>query len=79
MLSAVSNMLVRNVSLGGPMCFMCLMFSLPEPCELLFYCLLDMSSGKCHLISSYFMCCSVNGSVCCVLDSVCERLGETIR
>ena len=29
----------------------------------LFYCLLDMSFGDCNVISLYFMCCSVNGSV----------------
>ena len=33
---AVFNMLVRNVSSRGPMCFRCLMFNLPGPCELLF-------------------------------------------
>ena len=30
----------------------------------------------------YFMCCSVNGSVClvwCVFDIVCELFGETIH
>ena len=26
----------------------------------------------------YVLCCSVNGSVCCVFDSVCELFGETI-
>ena len=34
------------------------------------------------IISLYFLCCSVNGSVCrlyCVCDSVCELFGETIR
>ena len=31
------NMLVRNVSPRGPMCFRCLMFSLSRPCELCFY------------------------------------------
>ena len=36
LLIAVFNMLVRNASPGGPMCFMCLMFSLSGPCELLF-------------------------------------------
>ena len=44
--------------------------------------LLDPSSGECIVISLYFMCCSVNGSVslvCCVSDSVCEMFGETIR
>ena len=32
----VFNMLVRNASPRGPMCFRCLMFSLSGPCELLF-------------------------------------------
>ena len=47
----------------------------------LFYCLLDISCGDCNVISLYFLCCSVNGSVylvCCVSDSVCELCGETI-
>ena len=35
-LIAVFNMLVRNKSPRGPMCFRCLMFSLSGPCELLF-------------------------------------------
>ena len=35
-LRAVFNMLVRNASLGGPMCFRCMMFNLSGPCELLF-------------------------------------------
>ena len=33
-------------------------------------------------MSLYFLCCSVNASVClvcCMLDSVCELFGETIR
>ena len=34
-LRAVLNMLVRNASPRGSMCFRCLMFNLPEPCELL--------------------------------------------
>ena len=46
-LRAVFNMLVRNASPRGPMCFRCLMFNLSGPCEFviftLFYCLLDMS------------------------------------
>ena len=41
-LRAVFNMLLRNASPRGPMCFRCLM-------------------------------------VCCILDSVCELVGETIR
>ena len=39
-----------------------------------------MSCGGCGVI--YLMCCPVNGHVClvcCVLDSVCELFGETIR
>ena len=35
-LRVVFNMLVRNASPRGPMCFMCLMFSFSGPCELLF-------------------------------------------
>ena len=35
-LRAVINMLVRNASPIGHMCFRCLLFSLSEPCELLF-------------------------------------------
>ena len=33
-LRAVFNMLVRNASPGGHMCFRCLMFNLSGPCEL---------------------------------------------
>ena len=36
LLRAVLNILVRNTSLRGPICFMCLMFSLSGPCELFF-------------------------------------------
>ena len=35
-LRAVFNILVRNASPKGHMCFRCLMFSLSGPCELLF-------------------------------------------
>ena len=35
-LREVFNMLVRNASPRGPMCFRCLMFNLSGPCELLF-------------------------------------------
>ena len=35
-LRAVFNMLVGNASPRGPMCLMCLIFNLSEPCELLF-------------------------------------------
>ena len=84
-LRAVFNMLVRNASPRGPTCCRCMMLSLSGPCELLFllcfFCLLDLSCGECDVISLYFMCCSVTGSVClvcCVCDSVCELFGETI-
>ena len=36
LLRAVLNILVRNASPRRPMCFMCLIFSLSGPCELLF-------------------------------------------
>ena len=36
-LRALFNMLVRNASLRGQMCFRCLMFNLLGPCELLFF------------------------------------------
>ena len=39
-----------------------------------FYCLLDLSCGECDVISLYFVCFSVNGSVC-----VRELFGEIIR
>ena len=48
----------------------------------LFYCLADLRSGECNVVSLYVLCCPVNGSVCfvcCVFDSVCELFGETIR
>ena len=61
----------------------CLVCQDPVCCYFtLFYCRLDLSCGECNVISLYFLCCSVNGSVChlcCVLDSVCEFFGETNR
>ena len=36
LLRVVLNMLVRNASPIGPMCFRCLIFNLSGPCELLF-------------------------------------------
>ena len=30
----------------------------------LFYCLLDLRSCECDVVSLYVLCCSVNGSVC---------------
>ena len=41
-LRADFNMLMRNASPGGYVCFRCLMFSLSGPCELLFLlCFID--------------------------------------
>ena len=40
-----------------------------------------MRCGGCDVIFLYFMCCSVNVSVClvcCLFDSVCELFGEII-
>ena len=79
LLRAVLNILVRNASPRGHMCFRCLIFNLSGPCELLFftlfYSLLDLRSSECDVVSLYVVCCSVNMSVCfvcCVFDSVCE-------
>ena len=78
LLRAVLNILVRNASPRGPMCFRCLILNLSGPCELLFftlfYSLLDLRSSKCDVVSLYVVGCSVNVSVCfvcCVFDSVC--------
>ena len=42
------------------MCFRCLIFSLSGPFELsffaLFYCLLDLRSGECNVVSPYVLC-----------------------
>ena len=61
LLRAVLNILVRNASPRGPMCFRCLIFSWSGPCAL-FYCVLDLRSGGCDGVSLYVLCCSVNGS-----------------
>ena len=73
LLRALLNILVRNASPRGPMCFRCLIFNLSGPCELLFYfvySLLGLRSSECNVVSLYVVCCSVNVSVCfvcCVL------------
>ena len=54
LLRAVSNILVRNASPIGPMCFRGMIFCLSTPCVLfsyIFYCLLDLSCGECNVIS----------------------------
>ena len=82
LLRAGLNILVRNASPRGPMCFRCLIYNLSGPCELLFCSLLDLRSSECDVVSLYVVCCSVNVSdcfVCCMLDSVCELFGEKNR
>ena len=75
-LREVLNMLVRNASPRGPICFRCLMFSLSGPCELLFL-LCSIASWTCVVVSVmlslYFLCFSVNEPVClvcCASDNV---------
>ena len=53
LLRAVLNILVRNASPRGPMCFKCLIFNLSGPCELFFYSLLDLRSSECDVASLY--------------------------
>ena len=57
-LRAVLNILVRNASPRGPMCFRGLIFNLSGPCELLFlllfYSLLDMRSSDMMLYLCMF-------------------------
>ena len=79
LLRAVLNILVRNASPRGPMCFRCLIFLVFI--FALLYCLLDLRGGECNVVSLYVLCCPVNGSVCfvcCVFDSVCELFVETL-
>ena len=40
------------------------------------YCLLDLGCGECIVISLYFLCCSVNGSVCLVCCVFVNCLGK---
>ena len=40
----------------------------------LFYCLLDLRCGESDVIFLYFMCCSVNVSVCLYLCMLCVAL-----
>ena len=69
-LRAVFNMLVRNASPRGPMCFRYLMFNLSGPYELLFLlCFIASWTSVIVIVMVYpciFLCFSVNGYVCCV-------------
>ena len=57
LLRAVLNILVRNASPRGPMCFRCLIFKLSEPCELLF--LLCFIASDVALLMCLFVLCVV--------------------
>ena len=50
LLRAVLNILVKNASTRGPMCFRCLIFGLPRPCEFLFL-LCCIASWTCKVVS----------------------------
>ena len=50
LLRAVLNILVRNASPRGPMCFRCRIFNLSGPCELLFL-LCFIASWTCEVVS----------------------------
>ena len=59
LLRAVLNILVRNASPRGPMCFRCLIFNLSGPCELLFlrcYIFLDLRSSECDVVCYMLLC-----------------------
>ena len=64
MLIAILNILVRNVSPRGPMCFMCLIFSLSGPFELLFL-LCFIASRTWEVVSVLLYPC-----MCCVALSM---------
>ena len=71
LLKAVLNILVRNASPRGPMCFRCLIFNMSGPCELLFillfYSLLDLRSSECDVVSLYVL----SESRLCVFCKLC--------
>ena len=50
LLRAVLNILVRNGSPRGPMCFRCLIFSLSGPCELLFLICCNLFGSVCCFV-----------------------------
>ena len=77
LLREVLNILVRNASPRGPMCFRSLIFNLSGHCELLFLLcfIVSVMLYPCMLCVVLLMCLFV--CVCCVLDSVCELFGET--
>ena len=54
------NILVRNASPTGPMCFRCLIFNLSGPCELLFllcfYCLVKQFAMYLGVVAILLLC-----------------------
>ena len=64
LLRAVLNILVRNASPRGPMCFMCLISSECYVVSLYILCC-SVNGSVCFM--------------CYVYDSVCKLFGETIR
>ena len=42
----------------------------------LFHFLLDLISDECNVISLYYLCCFINGSVCLVCCMFCQLVGE---
>ena len=81
LLRAVLNILVRNASSRGHMCFRCLMFSLAGPCELLFlFCFIVSRTWVVVSVMTYHcMLCVAVLLVSCVSDSVCEMFYQTIH
>ena len=84
LIRAVFNILVRNASPRGPMCFRCLIFSLSGSSELLFL-LCFIASWTWVVVSVILYPCmfcvalSMDLFVLCfaLSDSVCELFGET--
>ena len=78
LLRAVLNILVRNASSRGPMCFRCLTLVYQDLVSC-YFCFVFLPLGpECNVVSVYVLCCPVNGSVCfvcCVFDGVCNMFG----
>ena len=81
-LTADSNMLMRNASPRGPMCFRCLMFNLSGPCELLFL-LCFIASWTRVVVSVMLYPCILYIALLMYLYVLCVAcltvFGETIR
>ena len=73
LLRAVFNILVRNASPRGPMCFRCLIFNLSGPCELLFL-LCCIASWIWEVVSVMLYPCML-----CVAPLMCLFKGECLK